>query len=240
MDAEVPGGPLAARILVGLHLARNGSLRAEPWKKVQRRSDIDPDFAIGYDNVAFAYVYLNRCQTPRHCCIKLRNERSKLVQFSLLRYFIAFLRGDKAAMGTEVTHRQAKLQAQGWFEHQEALTLAYRGRLKEADRLSDRAVSLARQGGLVERAAMFQGARAVWNALFGTRAEAQRSAATALSLYRSRDADYGPAFALALLQDVTRKRSEIAADLARTLPAGYVCPVQLSACPAGARCAQPG
>lgn len=39
------------------------------------------------------------------------------------------------------------------------------------------------------------------NALFGVRAEAQRRAAAALSLYRSRDADYGPAFALALLHD---------------------------------------
>ena len=40
-------------------------------------------------------------------------------------------------MDTEVAQRQAKLEAQGWFEHQEALTLAYQGRLKEAERLSD-------------------------------------------------------------------------------------------------------
>jgi hypothetical protein len=39
--------------------------------------------------------------------------------------------------------------------------------------------------------------------LFDSRDEARSSAATALSLYRSRDADYGPAFALALVQDVT-------------------------------------
>ena len=51
------------------------------------------------------------------------------------------------------------------------------------------------------RAAIFQGTGAVWNALFGNRAEAQRSAAAALSLFRSRDVDYGPAFALALLHD---------------------------------------
>jgi tetratricopeptide (TPR) repeat protein len=104
-------------------------------------------------------------------------------------------------MEGEVTQRKAKLEAQGWFEHQEALTLAYWGRLKEANWLSERAVDLARQGGLPERAALFEGARAVWNALFGVRAEAQRSAAAALSLCRSRDADYGPAFALAFLED---------------------------------------
>ena len=120
-------------------------------------------------------------------------------------------------MEREVTERQAKLHAQGWFEHQEALTLAYQGRLKEANMLSDRAVSLARAGGLLERAALFQGARAVWNAFFGPREEAQRNAATALSLYRSRDADYGPAFALALLQDATHAH-KIVADLEERYP----------------------
>jgi tetratricopeptide (TPR) repeat protein len=109
------------------------------------------------------------------------------------------------------------LEAQGWFEHQEALTYAYQGRLKEAARLSDRAITLARQGGLLERAAQFEGARAAWNALFGIRAEAQRSAAAALSLYRSRDADYGPAFALALLHD-SAQAHKIEADLEKRYP----------------------
>jgi hypothetical protein len=59
---------------------------------------------------------------------------------------------------------------------------------------------------------VFQGARAVWNALFGSREEAQRAAAAALSLFRSRDADYGPAFALALLHDSAQAR-EIVAEL---------------------------
>jgi tetratricopeptide (TPR) repeat protein len=110
-----------------------------------------------------------------------------------------------------------KLEAQGWFEHQEALTLAYQGRLKEADRLSVRAVNLARQGGLVGRAAMFQGARAVWNALFDIREEGRTNAAAALSLSRSRDADYGPAFAFALLGDSTQAH-KIAAELQRQYP----------------------
>ena len=148
---------------------------------------------------------------------KASQRRIEVVQFSLLRYFIAFLRGDKAAMEREVIQRQTKLHAQGWFEHQEALTLAYQGRLKEADRLSERAVLLARQGSLLARAALFQGARAMWNALFEIRAEAQKCAATALSLCRGRDADYGPAFALALLRDSAQAR-KIGADLEERYP----------------------
>jgi tetratricopeptide (TPR) repeat protein len=170
-------------------------------EEAQKAIELDPNFSIGYLNAAFAYVYLNRLADAEVVLGQASERKIEVAQFSLLRYFIAFLRNDKAAMEREATERQAKLHAQGWFEHQEALTCAYQGRLKEADRLSARAVNLARLGGLRERAAQYEGARAVWNALFGIRTEAQRSAAAALSLYRSRDADYGPAFALALVNE---------------------------------------
>jgi tetratricopeptide (TPR) repeat protein len=179
--------------------------------------ELDPDFSIGYENVAWAYVYLNRPSDAEALLRKASERKIEVIQFSLIRYAIAFLRSDKAAMDREVTQRQAKLHAQGWFEHQEALTFASQGRLKDANRLSERAVLLARQGGLPERAALFQGARAVWNALFGIREDVQRSAAAALSLSRSRDADYGPALALMLVQESGQAR-EIEADLAKRYP----------------------
>jgi tetratricopeptide (TPR) repeat protein len=141
----------------------------------------------------------------------------EVIQLSLCRYMIAFLRNDRAAMAMEATQRQTKLEAQGLFDHQQALTLAYQGRLKEAGQMSDHAVTLARQGGLLERAAQFEGARAAWNALFGIRAAAQTSAGDALSLYRSRDADFGPAFALALVHD-SIPAHKIEADLERQYP----------------------
>jgi eukaryotic-like serine/threonine-protein kinase len=179
--------------------------------------ELDPGFAIGYENVAWAYVYLNRLSEAEALLLKASERKIEVIQFSFLRYAIAFLRSDNAAMEREVTERQGKLHSQGGFEHQEALTLAYVGRLKEADRMSARAVTLARQGGLLERAAMFQGAHAVWNALFGVHTEAQRSAAASLSLCRSRDADYGPAFALALLGE-SAQAHEVGEDLATRYP----------------------
>jgi tRNA A-37 threonylcarbamoyl transferase component Bud32/tetratricopeptide (TPR) repeat protein len=169
----------------------------------QKAVELDPNFSIGYFNAAFAYVYLNRLSEAEAVLRKAAERKIEVMQFSLLRYFIAFLRSDKAEMEREVTQRQATLHGQGWFEHQEGLTFAYQGRLKEAARLMDRAVTLARHANLPGRAALFESARAVWNALFGIRAEAQTSAAAALSLFRSRDADYGPALALALLQEST-------------------------------------
>jgi tetratricopeptide (TPR) repeat protein len=120
-------------------------------------------------------------------------------------------------MDREAAQRRVKLQAQGWFEHQEALTLAYRGRLKEAAQFSESAVRLARQAGLKERSAQFAGARAAWSALYGRREEGQSSAAEAFSIFRGRDADYGPAFARALLRD-SAQAHQIVAELERRYP----------------------
>ena len=179
--------------------------------------ELDPDYAIGYTNVTFAYIYLNRLSEAEVLLRRASERRIETVDFSLCRYFIAFLRDDQAAMERETTQRQAKLEAQGFFEHQEALTSAYHARLKEAARLSDRAVLLSRQAGLRERAAQLEGARAVWSALFGMREEGQRNAAAALALHRSRDADYGPAFALAVLHQ-SAQAHQIVMDLEKRYP----------------------
>ena len=93
----------------------------------QKAIELDPDFSIGYENVAFAYLYLNRLPEAEALLRKASERKIEVVEFSLCRYFIAFLRNDKAAMEREMTQRRAKLEAQGWFEHQEALTLAYQG-----------------------------------------------------------------------------------------------------------------
>ncbi len=178
---------------------------------------IDPDFPIAYENIAWAYLYLNRPSDAEALLRKAADRKIEITQFSFIRYALAFLKGDFAAMQREATERQGKLTAQGGFEHQESLTLAYQGRLKEANRLSERAGLLAREAGLVERTGLFQGTNALWNALFGVREQAQRNAMAALSAPHGRDSAYGPAFALALLQDSARVRKTIA-ELEKRFP----------------------
>ena len=183
----------------------------------QKALQLDPDFAMGYINTAWAFVYKNRLAEAEAVLRKASERNIDVIELSLCRYFIAFQRGDRTAMEREMTYRKAKFQAQGRFEHQEAATLAYQGRLKEAARLWERALVSARQGNFLERAAMFQGARAVWSALFGIHSQARTSAASALSLFRSRDADYGPAFALTLLGD-SALAHKIEADIQTRYP----------------------
>jgi serine/threonine protein kinase/tetratricopeptide (TPR) repeat protein len=183
----------------------------------EKTIELDPNFSIAYANTAFAYVYQNRLSEAEAVLRAASERKIDFVHLSLCRYFIAFLKSDKASMEKEMSHRQEKLEAQGWFEHQEAQTFAYEGRLRAAIRLSDQAIALARQGGLLERAAQIEGARAAWSGLFEFGVQARASAAAALSLHRSRDADYGPAFALAMLHDVGEAR-KIEAELEQRYP----------------------
>ncbi|MFL6415447.1 MAG: tetratricopeptide repeat protein, partial [Bryobacteraceae bacterium] len=88
---------------------------------------------------------------------------------------------------------------QGWFLYQEALTLGYHGRVREARNLNTQAVNLAKQASLLERAASFEGGMAILDALVGNTEQARRDTRIALQIARGRDADYGPAFALALV-----------------------------------------
>ena len=95
--------------------------------------------------------------------------------------------------------------------------MAYHGRLKEADRLSERAVNLSRQAGLMRRAASFKALRRCGMRCSGTGRRHKEALQRRLSLFRSRDADYGPAFALALLGDL-RKPMRSKAELEKRYP----------------------
>jgi hypothetical protein len=112
---------------------------------------------------------------------------------------------------------RAKPYTEDMISHVEALVLARSGRLQEARRMSAVAVDIATQRGQRERAALFEGATAVWEAFYGNGAAARQRAAKALELARGREVDYAAALALALSDDVPRSRT-LADDLARNFP----------------------
>ena len=135
----------------------------------------------------------------------------------LLRYFIAFLKGDSEGMRREAAQARGRPGAEDRMAHLEALVLARSGRLQEARRMSRLAVDLAQQAGRRERAAMFEGGAAVWEGFFGNAAAARRSATDALELATGRDVEYAAAFALALSGESSRSRA-LADDLERRFP----------------------
>src|SRR5262249_1183437 len=135
----------------------------------------------------------------------------------LMRFYIAFLRGDNAGMDRETTLAKGKPGAEDWTLQQAAMVAAYFGQLRRARELSRRVVDLAQRAGEKEKAATYESASATYEARLENPAEARLRATDALSLSNGRDAEYAAAFALARAGDVARAES-LASDLDRRFP----------------------
>ena len=180
-------------------------------------SGLDPDFAPGYVNRAFSCFYLDRPAEAENALQRASERKLRPAEVLVLRYYIAFLRGDQAGMEQEVDRARGKPGAEDWIAHSEALVLARSGHVQQARAASRRAVDSAQRAGRHEKAAVFETGMAMYEAFSGNAAEAQRSAAAALDLSNGRDVEYGAAFALALSGDLSRSQA-LANDLEQRFP----------------------
>jgi tetratricopeptide (TPR) repeat protein len=178
-----------------------------------RAVERDPDFVFGYNNLAWDYVFLNQ---PGKVEDTLRAASARKIyypEFSIMRYSMAFIKGDRLAMAREAAGAVGKPGEEDWMAAQEAAALGYRGRLREARIKLRHAVDLDQQPAQHERAALYQAGGAVREAFFGNADEARQDAAAARKLSDGRDVKYGAALALALSGDTAASQA-IAGDLA--------------------------
>jgi serine/threonine protein kinase/tetratricopeptide (TPR) repeat protein len=178
---------------------------------------IDPDFTPGYINQIWSNLDLDRVAEAGKVLQQASERKIEIEDVFVLRYYIAFLKGDKAGMEQAVVLAQGKPGAEDRVFDEEAFALAYSGRLQEARGISRRAVELARQADHKEEAAIYEAGAALREAFFGNAPEARRSAMTALELSSGRDVEYGAAFALALSGDSSRSQT-LADDLEKGFP----------------------
>jgi len=186
-------------------------------EEAERSIGLDPDFVPGYENLAFDYIYLDRLGEAANTLQRAAARKLEIPDFLVLRYYIAFLKGDKTGMEREAAQAQGTLGAEDWVSHQEALVSAYSGHLQQARRMSRRAVELAQKAAQRERAATYEAGAALWEAFFGNASAAGRSAMAARELSKGRDVEYGAACALALSGDFSRSQA-LANDLERRFP----------------------
>ena len=179
--------------------------------------ELDPDFPIGYNVLALGYVALDRLGEAGNILQRASERKLEIPDLLVDRYFIAFLKGDKAEMERAAAVGRGKTEAEDWLSDQEALVLAYSGRLQEAKKMSQRAADRSGQAGQRERAALYKTGAALWDAFFGNAAAARRSATAALALSKGRDVEYGAAFALALSGDSSRSQT-LVSDLESRFP----------------------
>jgi tetratricopeptide (TPR) repeat protein len=208
--------PDAQDLLAGL--STHGTGRFErAIEAAQEGIAADPDFAIKYANLASSYFFTDRFAEAESTLQRASERKLDMPDFLVLRYNIAVLKGDQEQMDRAVGLARGKRRAGHWMAHEEALALARSGRLQAARRSSNRAVDLAVQEGEREAAASYQAARAVWEAVCGNAAEAEKNAIAALELSNGRDVEYAAGLALALSGDSSRSQP-LADDLEKRFP----------------------
>jgi eukaryotic-like serine/threonine-protein kinase len=183
----------------------------------KRQIDLDADFPIGYYQLSFNSVYLERLDEAENALRRASDRKLDIPEFPIQRYDIAFLKGDKPGMDREVAQAQGKGGAEVMVSARAAFVLAYSGQLQEARKMSQRALTVAQQTGERGRAALVASGAAMLEALAGNAPAASQGAVAALELSKDRDVVYGAALALALSADSSRSQT-LANDLETRFP----------------------
>ena len=169
--------------------------------------EIDPDFSIGYSILAASYEAQEQTGEAEKTLQRASERKLDIPDFHVQRYVIAFLKDDKTGMEREATRSVEKPGVDDWMSNAEGFASAFSGHLEEARRMSQLAADLARKADRRETEALYETDAAVREGLFGNVSTARRRAGHALELSRSRDVEYGAAFALALSGDSSRSQT---------------------------------
>jgi len=178
---------------------------------------MDPDFSIGYANLAANYVALERLDEAENTLQRASERKLEIPDFFVLRYVIAFLKGDKVGIEREAALAREKPGVDDWMSNSEGFVLAYSGHMEAARKMSQLAADLAHKTQRRDTEALYEADAAVREALFGNVSTARQRAVHALALSKSRDVAFGAGFALALSGDSSRSRA-LTEDLSRRLP----------------------
>src|SRR3954447_5616014 len=178
---------------------------------------LDPDFGIGYYNLAVNNAYLNQFKEAQDALQQASVRGLEDDEMVMLRYDLAFLRGDEFEMSRQATRARGRSGSETWMSLRQAHVLFYAGRAREARGVLRRAITEAKLGSQGERAALWQASAAVREAWLGNFPQAKQAARTAMQIVPSRDGQYGAALAFALAGDIVSVQ-EIASKLESAYP----------------------
>ncbi|HXN21683.1 MAG TPA: tetratricopeptide repeat protein, partial [Candidatus Dormibacteraeota bacterium] len=179
--------------------------------------EIDPDFSIGYLQLAFNEQFAGRLGEAENVLHRAYERKLEIPELLLQRYDIAFLKGDQAGMDREVALGQKESGAEDLIADRQAFVWAYSGQLEKAKSMAQRAADLNQHPAQRRRKALIEIGPALWEAFFGNVSAAKKSATAAVDLSTDRDVEYGAAFALALSGEPSRSRA-LAKDLDTRFP----------------------
>ncbi len=110
-----------------------------------RLVEIDPEFAIGYLQLAFNNQFAGHLEEAEHALQRASDRKLEIPELLIQRYDIAFLRGDQAGMEREVALGQKESGAEDMIADRQAFVWAYSGHLETAKSMAQRAADLNQQ-----------------------------------------------------------------------------------------------
>ncbi|MFZ0300618.1 MAG: protein kinase [Candidatus Sulfotelmatobacter sp.] len=177
---------------------------------------LDPKDPYGYQNLAGAYLYLNRYDEAKAVADQAVAQKAEPWSIHIMLYELAFLRGDEAAMRHEVE------RAAGKIEEASILLLQARGEcslgeIKEARESYSQAASAAEARGSKERGAGVLAAEASCDAEMGFPQEARQTMNAALARSENINSRTAAAVLFARIGDAAQS-GKLAEGLAKEFP----------------------
>jgi DNA-binding winged helix-turn-helix (wHTH) protein/tetratricopeptide (TPR) repeat protein len=195
-----PRDPDAHGLLSGLILQGLGDFDIS-IEEARKALALDPDLSPAYANLAYSYFLEGRMKEAANVVAEASTRGFNIPELIVLRYAIAFAAEDTEGMKRAASLASGKPWAEDWMSQTEALAAADRGQIHLARQLSRKARELAIGVGQPERAAGYESAFAVDEALFRYPREAIQAATEALRMSRGRDVEYTAALAFGLAGD---------------------------------------
>ena len=158
---------------------------------------LGPADNLSYGNVVAANIHLNRLSEALRIAQEAQAKGFDSGEIRLYLYQIAFLKHDWEGMAQQSSWAAGKTGVENLMLNLQAGTAAYAGKLGEARALSKQAETSASRAEESEMAAGCAAAAAVWEALYGNRAQAKERVYGTLALSNGRDAQHVAALALA-------------------------------------------
>jgi serine/threonine protein kinase/tetratricopeptide (TPR) repeat protein len=186
-------------------------------EEAQKTIDLAPEFGVGYVHLGYNSLNLNRLGEAENAARKASERKVEIPLLAVLRYDVAFLKGDSGGMQREVAAARGKSAAEELISDRQAFALAYSGHLQEAKKMSRRVTDLALQAAHREKAALYETRAALWEAFYGDAPAAKPMAMAALTLAKNREVQYGAALALAIAGDSSQAQT-LTNDVERSFP----------------------
>jgi len=179
--------------------AANGTGRfKEALEASIKAMELDPDLHRAYGNRAEVLMRMDRLEEAESAFSQAATHGISMGFERGSWYQLGFVKNSPSVMEAALADSHTNVETDIMMTHVQALAAARDGRIEEANRLSRRAVDLAKASGWVERAAVVLAAPAVWNAFYGNGEAARSSAESALKMFEGRDVIYAAGFALGL------------------------------------------